>query len=127
AQWERITLAVWGSRVRIPPAPPSSENEPRKSQLPRAYERDGCGPEGPYKRSEFASAPISLKRGGTAEVAFRPLADMVRRGAEGVLFARDQREAKKEASAMTVEKTRTERYDPATIEPKWQEEWKRSG
>jgi leucyl-tRNA synthetase len=28
---------------------------------------------------------------------------------------------------MTVEKQRTEKYDPATIEPKWQEEWVRSG
>ena len=28
---------------------------------------------------------------------------------------------------MTIEKERTERYDPATIEPKWQEEWVRSG
>ncbi len=28
---------------------------------------------------------------------------------------------------MTIEKQRTEKYDPATIEPKWQEEWVRSG
>ena len=28
---------------------------------------------------------------------------------------------------MTMEKERVERYDPATIEPKWQEEWVRSG
>jgi leucyl-tRNA synthetase len=28
---------------------------------------------------------------------------------------------------MTIEKERTEKYDPATIEPKWQEEWVRSG
>src|SRR5712692_3250568 len=28
---------------------------------------------------------------------------------------------------MTIEKRRTEKYDPATIEPKWQEEWVRSG
>jgi len=28
---------------------------------------------------------------------------------------------------VTVEKQRTEKYDPATIEPKWQEEWVRSG
>ena len=28
---------------------------------------------------------------------------------------------------MTIEKQRTERYDPATIEPKWQDEWVRSG
>ena len=40
AQWERITLAVWGSRVRIPPAPPverlSSGVVPRRSFVPRA-------------------------------------------------------------------------------------------
>ncbi len=29
AQWERITLAVWGSRVRIPPGPHASEAETR--------------------------------------------------------------------------------------------------
>ena len=28
---------------------------------------------------------------------------------------------------MTIEKQRTERYDPATIEPKWLKEWERSG
>ncbi|HYR93656.1 MAG TPA: leucine--tRNA ligase [Methylomirabilota bacterium] len=28
---------------------------------------------------------------------------------------------------MTIERQRTEKYDPATIEPKWQEEWVRSG
>jgi len=28
---------------------------------------------------------------------------------------------------MTIEKQRTEKYDPAAIEPKWQEEWVRSG
>ena len=28
---------------------------------------------------------------------------------------------------MTIEKQRTEKYDPATIEPKWQDEWVRSG
>ena len=27
---------------------------------------------------------------------------------------------------MTVAKERTERYDPATIEPKWLDEWERS-
>jgi leucyl-tRNA synthetase len=44
------------------------------------------------------------------------------------LFARESAEhAKKEASAVTMSKERTERYDPATIEPKWLAEWERSG
>ncbi len=28
---------------------------------------------------------------------------------------------------MAVARERTERYEPATIEPKWREEWARSG
>ncbi len=51
-------------------------------------------------------------------------------GAEGVLFVKERAtsaEIGKEASAVTVAKERTERYDPATIEPKWQGEWQRSG
>src|SRR6185436_13329605 len=74
AQWERITLAVWGSRVRIPPAPPRSG-------------------------TSFST------RGGTAEVAFRPLVRHQVGGAEGVFYSGERRRE------MAVAKQRIEKYD----------------
>src|SRR5436190_188438 len=85
AQWERITLAVWGSRVRIPPAPQD------RSQL------------GWYRGSRLPSPSW-----------------------DGGLFVCPTKSGRR-SSAMTIEKQRTEKYDPATIEPKWQEEGVRSG
>src|SRR5207245_10591019 len=96
AQWERITLAVWGSRVRIPPGPPASEDASARGARAELDAHD--------------STQLALNRGGTAE-AFRPLKT------EG-LFIFERR------SDMASElRNKTERYSPSAVEAKWRERW----
>src|SRR5256885_12555335 len=44
AQWERITLAVWGSRVRIPPAPPVTKTALNWGGTAEVFRPQGHGP-----------------------------------------------------------------------------------